>query len=316
MFKFLGFDVSMNALEQMMSNLPRLQHLELIVDCINDVVDGNRWQIKTKYLVTFKFMFHLSNELESQGLDSFRSSFWLEEKRWFVAYTHRRVFSVPHFLATEADENFQLPQYSTVPDNRIFYECIDKLQLTEKSSPVNGYFPHVQTLVLCCTAFLPTIDQIVDLSRVQHFIFSAVVENFPIKRLINEMPNLRQISFRCDLGNFLKQVRYETFDTIRTLQICNSFMKAHNFDIENLCAVFPNIEHLQVDYKCSTMEIFDFLDRFKHLSTASFHYISRYENEDVQQCRLDIQTVLDRVRRVQRLNYTYQFDCSSVHFWI
>ncbi len=316
MFKFLDFSVTMNILEQMMSNLPRLQHLELNVDCDSDVVNGQRWQTKVKNLVTFKFMFHLSHELESPELDSFRTSFWLEEKHWFVAYTHRRLFSVPHFLATEADENFQLPQCSTAPDNRIFYECIDKLKLTESSSHVNGHFPHVKTIVLGCTAFLPMIDKIVDLNRIQHFIFSSLVENFSIKRLVNEMPNLRQISLRCDVENFLKQVRYETLDKIRTLQIGNSFAKTHNYNIEHLCTVFPNIEHLQVDYKCSTIQIFDFLHRFKHLSTASFHYISWYDHEEVQQSRHDIQSVLDRVRRVQRLNYTYQFDSSSVHFWI
>ncbi|CAF4822099.1 unnamed protein product, partial [Rotaria sp. Silwood1] len=75
-----GSNISMSHLEEMMSNLPRLKHLILIVNCNCDVVNGQRWQMIVQHLITFNFMFNLSVSLESQDLDSFRTSFWLEEK--------------------------------------------------------------------------------------------------------------------------------------------------------------------------------------------------------------------------------------------
>ncbi|CAF5043864.1 unnamed protein product, partial [Rotaria sp. Silwood1] len=75
-----GSDISMNHLEEMMSDLPRLKHLILIANCNRDVVNGQRWQMIVQHLVTFNFMFNLSVSLEYQDLDSFRTSFWLEEK--------------------------------------------------------------------------------------------------------------------------------------------------------------------------------------------------------------------------------------------
>ncbi|CAF3936133.1 unnamed protein product [Rotaria sordida] len=142
-----GSNISINQLEEMMSNLPRLKHLILIANCNRDVVNGQRWQMILQHLITFNFMFYLSVSLESQDLDSFRTSFWLEEKHWFVACGRKNLYSVPHFYQTTADEDFQFPLCSTVSDNIIFYETINRLTLSSISNNTNHYFPHVQTLV-------------------------------------------------------------------------------------------------------------------------------------------------------------------------
>jgi hypothetical protein len=307
----------MNDIERMMSNLPHLKHLELIANSNNDVADGHRWQIKVKSLVTFKFMFNLLVELKSQDLHSFRTPFWLEEKRWFVAYTHKRLVSVPHFIATETDEDFRLPLDSTVPDNIIFYEHIDTLQLREIPDNDHHYFAHVQTLTVSSPILPYTIEKIVHLTQIQHLNLYLSLENFPVMLLINEMPNLRQISIGYEVKIFLKQVHGGTIEKIHALQIGNSFMNVDDYDIEQLWTVFSNIKDLRVDHTCSTTQIFDFLDRFKHLSSASFRYAPwSIDDVDMQQGRLEIQSELDRVRSLQRLNYTYRFDRSSVHIWI
>jgi len=307
----------MNDIEPMISNLPRLKHLELVGNFNKDVVDGHRWQMKVKSLVTFKFMFSLLVELESQDLDSFRSSFWLEEKRWFVAFAEKRLFSVPDFAITETDKNFRLPLYSTVSDNRIFYECINKLQLTETPDNIDRHFTHVQTLTLDRSIPLSIIGKTVNLSRVQHLIFCSSLKNLPIKLLIDEMPNLYRLSIKCDLKNFLKEVFYETIDKIQSLEIGNRFQNVNDYNMEQLCTVFSNIKHLHVDHICTAIQIVDFLDRFKYLSTASFCYGSwSASEEEMQRCRLQVQSELDRIRRFGKLYYTYRFDSASVHIWI
>jgi hypothetical protein len=307
----------MNDIERMISNLPRLKHLELVGNFNKDVVDGQRWEMTVESLVTFKFVFNLSVELESHDLDSFRTSFWLEEKRWFVAYTYERLFSVPYFAATKAYDSFRLPAYSTVPDNTIFYNCIEKLKLIETPDNIEHHFTHVQTLTLGSSISLSTLGKIVNLSRVQQLIFCSSAKIFPMKFLISDVPSLRQISVRHNVSDFIKQIRSETIDKIQSLEISNPFENVRKNNIEQLCTVFSNIKYLHVDHKCTIKQIFDYLDGFKHLSTASFRYMPQFTDKvEVQQCRLKLQSDLDRIRRLQRLNYTYRFDSASVHIWI
>jgi len=306
----------MNDIEPMISNLPRLKHLELVGNFNKDVVDGHRWQMKVKSLVTFKFMFSLLVELESQDLDSFRSSFWLEEKRWFVAFAEKRLFSVPDFAITETDKNFRLPLYSTVSDNRIFYECINKLKLIETPENIDHHFTHVQTLTLDCSIPLSILGNIVNLSGVQHLIFPSLKENFSVMLLINEMPSLRQILVRCNMRSFLKQFPCETIDKIQSLEINHPVDNVNDYSIEEVCTVFSNVKHLRVNHICDTNQILDFLDRFKYLSTASFRYTSSSIVGVMEELHLKVQSDLDRTRCLQRLNYTYRFDSTSVHIWI
>jgi len=306
----------MNNIEHMISNLPHLKHLELVGNFNKDVVDGRRWQMKVHSLVTFKFMFSFLVQLESHDLDSFRSSFWLEEKRWFVAYAEKRLFSVPDFDTTEWDSNFRLPLYSTVSDNTIFYEHIDKLQLTETPDNMDHHFTHVQTLTLNCFIPLSIIEKMVNLSRVQHLILYSPLKNFPVMLLINEMPDLCRLSIEYNVTDFLKQIRCETIDKIQLLEVSPPLDNMNDYSIEQLCTAFSNIKHLRVNHICETVQIFDFLDRFKHLSTASFCYTSWFFGEGMQVHRLKVESELDRIRNLQRLNYTYRFDSTSVHMWI
>jgi hypothetical protein len=307
----------MDDIERMMSNLPRLKHFELVANCHNDVVNGHRWQIKAKCLITFNFTFDLSAELEAQDLDSFRSSFWVEEKGWFVAYRRNSLFSVPRFNQTKAFQNFRIPLYSTVPNHKIFYQSVERLNIGEILGDQNHYFPHVKTLSIRRPILLPTIEKVVNLSYLQYLILHLSMENFPIMNLINQSPNMRQLALTHNVKNFLKQVDGQTIEKIKTLEINNSLKKTDNYTVEKLSNVFPNIEHLHIAHTCSIKHILDLLDRFKHLTTASFQYTSLFANEEVKQkCRLKIHSALNRIGCSQDFHYTYRFDSSSVHIWI
>jgi hypothetical protein len=77
-----------------MSNLllscPRLVSLIVIADNVNtDIADGFEWarilqQIK-HFEFKFEFSYHTLRE-EPLSLDSFRTNFWIKEKKWFVTY--------------------------------------------------------------------------------------------------------------------------------------------------------------------------------------------------------------------------------------
>jgi hypothetical protein len=92
-----------------------LKHLEFIANGNAELTDGQRWEASTGSLVTFNFMFGDLHQLVPQALDSFRTSFWLECKRRFVAYVTRSIFSVLQFTKTKTGKNFESPIYPATP---------------------------------------------------------------------------------------------------------------------------------------------------------------------------------------------------------
>ncbi|CAF1461709.1 unnamed protein product [Adineta ricciae] len=75
--------MSMDDIEQFLQNFPNLTHLE-INDVFGradmDVADGYRCEMLTQRLVSFDFIFHVTNYLTEQNFDSFQTPFWTEEK--------------------------------------------------------------------------------------------------------------------------------------------------------------------------------------------------------------------------------------------
>lgn len=308
----------MNQLEQVMIQLPRLRHLELIAHCNNDVIDGTRWEACTKDLCTFKFSFRIIGTIQSQQMDSFRTPFWLNDKKWFVAYKNDRFFSVLQPTAMEIDFNFELPQYTTAIDERILYQHIHHLTLKENLKCLNGYFPHVHTLVLEDPLSLSTIRKVVDLHQIHNLTLPLSMENFPIEILMNEMPNLHQLSILYDVDHFLKQICDKIPERIRTLRIrqMDTLTTNDGVGIGYLSTIFPHLESLHVNCLCSVEQILDFLRAFKRLIRASFCYKQWDNDKGTTRCRLNIQSNLDQIRRVEKWNFTYRFDSSRVYFWI
>ncbi|CAF1114779.1 unnamed protein product [Rotaria sordida] len=116
--------LTMSRMSQFLSKMPCLMHFELRIDDpmdivggkqwemwfqhsnvdiedAKDMVDGHQWKYLVSHLQTFDFHFYLSDRSDEKILDSFRSSFWLKQKQWFVAYDDHqslpRLFTVPRF---------------------------------------------------------------------------------------------------------------------------------------------------------------------------------------------------------------------------
>ena len=207
-----------------------------------------------------------------QNLDSFRSSFWLNEKHWFVAYESGTLFSVPYFAKKYTQDKLQPPVLSTLPNNKIFNECITQLTLTKTVVDVNHRFDRIHILNVCDSIPLLYIKQIVDLNQIQQLTLRLTTYSEFIS-IINEMPNLYQISILRDVRQFLAEVQCKSFRKIRKLVIGTRYATGDDngdYSIEKLCSVFPHIEHLHVGYLCSASQILDHINQFKQLTNASF----------------------------------------------
>ncbi|CAF1506440.1 unnamed protein product [Adineta ricciae] len=91
-----------------LNTLKYLKQLEIKIYNCNDplFLNGNQWERFIRnafpYLSKFDFICHIPDE-KNLSLDSFRTRFWFEEKKWFVALTKYKKFdglkllTVPHF---------------------------------------------------------------------------------------------------------------------------------------------------------------------------------------------------------------------------
>ncbi|CAF1287756.1 unnamed protein product, partial [Rotaria sp. Silwood1] len=123
--------LTMYQMEQFLPHLPHLKHFVFQAYATAEICDGYRWQLLTSSLITFNFKFHASLVLSEQTLDSFRSTFWLEEKRWFVAYQEHYLFSIPYFAPSDAAIPYKSSVYFTAPDNSVIYDHVTKVVVTK-----------------------------------------------------------------------------------------------------------------------------------------------------------------------------------------
>lgn len=303
-----------------MSNLPRLRHLTLFSSCDKDVVNGHHWERIVRNLLTFTFKFSTYQEIESEQLNSFRTSFWLDQKRWFVAYIDGQFLSLSpsNSILSERLSSHVSSKCTTSPDTNISDQNIREFTLSRGSYDYNSHYSYVETLTLRNPPPVVTIARIIDLNQVRTLKLFRLRRNYPMKALLSKIPNLSQLSIHFDLEQFLKQVRYQVLHKIRTLSI-NEFDSSTDLsiiNIENLSTLFPQLEHLHVHSSCTMEEIADFLHEFKHLSKASFSYMKWFSRGDREASRVDIQSQLDQMRHEEGLNFTYRFDSSSVYCWI
>ncbi len=164
----------MSEMEQFLLQLPCLKHLELQATVVNDVPDGYQWQVLAASLRTFYFKFYVSLACIRGTLNTFCTPFWLEEKRWFVAYDGYSLFSIPHFAQSDIKVSQPLSNCSTAPDNTFLYNHVRKITMTKASSQYKHYFTGIQTLELECSLSLKTIGTVTDLNRVTHLIIPSV----------------------------------------------------------------------------------------------------------------------------------------------
>lgn len=311
----------MKSMEQLLSNIPRLKYLELHANGDADLVNGQRWQMLTNRLITFNFSFSVSNNLGSNDLDTFRSDFWLKEKRWYVACVNRSLFSVPYFAETSADEEYEPITFSTLPNSEVLNNCITQLTLSEPVTNLTERFPQVDTLALFHTIDLSYISSIIDINRIQSLVLCSQKNYSGIGLLVNEMPNLCRISIKNGVKSFLEEIESNTFCKIRNLDVGNRYTinddYEDDYNLERLCYIFPQIERLHIDHWCSVVRVLGLIRKFDKLSNVSFHISNWFVDEEGQQKNItEVKSILDLHRTKQNNDFTYRFDRSCVHLWL
>ena len=298
--EFLSQYPGMNEMARFLTNLPALKYFEILAMGSMDLFDGNRWKIVTRSLRTFNFRFSAQTRLFDDVLQSFRTAFWLQEKRWFVAYQDFSLFTVPHFTPKSIDLSQPLHIASTTPD----------------PSFLDNYLNGIETLELTHFISFETIASSVNVNAIKHLSVKSFDDMIRYSLWKNSMPQLRQLSIKNDLTlNSIARAQHYRFDQIHQLEI-NIYTKQSTPIIDKLSMLFPRLEQLTYRSVVHSKEtIVHSLNRFPHLTTISFLIdIWLYRREEAF-CQTP--TSLLQYRRVcgTRIVDTIH-DHLQVHYWI
>ncbi|CAF3999710.1 unnamed protein product [Rotaria sp. Silwood1] len=91
--------------------MPCVKYLELDILCEISLIDSHQWESIAVNLIRFDFRFRIEhrsvcNAAKINHLNSFRTPFWLEQKRWFVAQDDRKpstIFTIPRFMPKDLE---------------------------------------------------------------------------------------------------------------------------------------------------------------------------------------------------------------------
>ncbi|CAF3949426.1 unnamed protein product [Rotaria sordida] len=293
------FPVSMDYMEYFLSNCFYLKHLELHLTGFTDLANGQRWQMLTNSLVTFNFKFdtHICFKLIEQILDSFRTSFWLEEKQWFIAYYNDYLFSIPYFAPEQVDSSYQSVIYSTASDNTIFYNHVNEFTI-RKDKIDKYYFTNINVLKLKYSISLKYVLRIVDLNQVKHLSILSLEYLLKFMPISKKLPSLYELTVKNDITKHaIKRMLTYSFEQIQKLTIRIND-KYNEYIIEELFRLFPYTKYLI--YKSHIPSIYimiRLINGFEYLLNASFISCGPFSNQE-QIFRYDPDLIVSRIKRL------------------
>lgn len=309
-------------MEDLLPQFPHLRYFYLLAWGDNDdIVDGYRWQTITSSLNLFCFKLFVNSGNADNVLDSFRTSFWLEERRWFVARQDRCVFSIPYFASNDIDISQPLSTQSTASDSIFLYKFVNKIIINEAEIRQNHFFTNVQTLELKCSIPLEKIESAMDLYKIKCLIVSSLNDLLLFLPLIDKVPRLNELTIENTITSaMIQQIRSHRFDRILKLKISISKLHSH-YIIEELFRLFPFIKQIEVtNYVESEKTMIRLIDGFKYLSNASFYVSSPNNDRQFSLCEHE-NAIIQHSQRLTTGNFTCRIYHSSknnflINWWI
>ncbi|CAF0766860.1 unnamed protein product [Adineta steineri] len=316
---------SITQLEYLLLLTPSLTELKLINSPLtpNSLINGSYWEIfiKTKLssLIKFQFVFYqlVLRTYECNGdvelfIIPFRTSFWLEEKRWFVncqsiKSSHTiQLYSIP-FSINSYDYNFDL-------GNILLSTSIKKLN---HSFIMN----HVRCLSLNLTE-IKTKQILKKNIKRDDFLFANVIElnisvhgewpidSFYFISILVDLLKLQKLSFRSDFDQStidnLTILVNQAFNIHSLSLLPFNMNEQYNTTVTNLCSIVSlHIKHLAIKIaKLDDMKII--VKKLKHLLSISFNFPSDRKINSHEM----IDWLINNGQNFTYLEYEY-----FLHFW-
>ncbi|CAF1400979.1 unnamed protein product [Rotaria sordida] len=269
----------------LLSLFPRLTYFTIIANRVNnDMADGYAWARLLQHIEHFEFELEFnSNVFEQQpfNLDSFRTKFWLEEKKWFVTYDRSFSFdeclmhymSSSSFMTSSTPERIRTIVSESTASEQKSYSNLHSLAVDDTFLKCKLLHQHTGTKELCLSEVnvrLPTTlkDHMTDLNTSQ-ITTCTIYPEWEINLSYEHIEYLHSLPRLCRLklssinlnGFFLHQ-----WPHIVDLKIDTAFNpEFHVFssnDIDAFCHSFTHIERLEI-HSSSVPDLAQLLNRMK-----------------------------------------------------
>jgi hypothetical protein len=268
----------------LLSSFPRLTYLTVIGENLGiGMADGFAWAQLLKDIEHFEFslQFHWIGYVEqSFVLESFRTKFWLEEKKWFVTYDQNLTddYSI---LYTNSSSVSNYPSHSMIglilsestgsqPTSFPHVHCLTINYQNVKRALLHRY-THITELKLSQidTTFPPTFKDLITYLDTSRIITCSVSSEWigksphELTEFLRSLPRLRTLSVSVYVLNYLYRHRWP--DIIH-LRIENNdednFQLLSSNEINTLYRSFTHIERLDIHSE-SVIDLPRFLNRIK-----------------------------------------------------
>jgi hypothetical protein len=280
--------ITWKKMENLISSYPRLAYLEIIAGNVNsNIANGFKWARLLQQIKNFQFKFDFSYYAFEQipfNLDSFRTKFWLEEKKWFVTYDRSSCLSdcsmlysnpssiiihPPHeILGTLISEStaLELESFSHV-------HCLSINDRNLKYSHLNRY-KHINELYLSevTTTYPTTLNDLVTCIDTSQIIKCTVSSAWSRKsfyeyiEFLRSLPRLRRLRVFANLRYFFLHQWPHIVDLKIEDNHNGRFDILSSNDIDALCHSFPHIKQLDI-YSSSITDLSQLLNKMKMILT-------------------------------------------------
>ncbi|CAF1446587.1 unnamed protein product, partial [Rotaria sp. Silwood1] len=210
--------------------------------------------------------------------ESFRSSFWLEQRHWYVGCYQDEtekgtiIYSIPRFqIRMLKYPSAKFPHMTTAPSiieqnffysSRINYFSFDMNKLI---TPVSYRFNQVKSLTLSGSSLLSLsiLSSTVDLQQVQYLNVININHLLPneLENLIAHTPRVIRLSMKFDpLFIIPSQIRYLLLDGL-----------GRSISLDRLSYTISSVERLEISMASKQM-IIDVIDRFNGLENLDIYF--------------------------------------------
>jgi hypothetical protein len=266
-------------------SFPRLTYFAIIASCVNsDMADGYAWAQLLQQVEHFEFELEFDDNAFEQhafNLDSFRTKFWLEEKKWFVTYD--RSFSIDecsiHYWSSSSCMIYPTPERirtivsDSTASERESYSNLHRLRVNDKFLRCQLLHRHTGTKELYLsevTVTLPTTlkDLMIGLDTSQ--IMKCTIapkwnSNSPYEHIqfLRSLPRLRRLTVsNISLSYFFLHQWPHIVDLMIENEFDHEFNVLSSNDVDAFCHSFTHIERLDI-HSSSVPDLAQLLNRMK-----------------------------------------------------
>ncbi|CAF1320540.1 unnamed protein product [Rotaria sp. Silwood1] len=262
------YSINVSTIPDFLKSMPNLRHLE--INLRHNLINGHQWEhIIRNYLPKLK-TFRLEMRCVPRGnqiiqeqadnlFDSFRNSFWIDEKQWFVrCFIGKGVISL-NTLSNKPDEYEEiisgLHKYTCSDDDyRKYYSCMTTIDdITFFNHPIPSNIRLSNITYLCIK--LPVNDQfwsiVPNLNKLKTLVLSSYDDTMEseLQAILDRAPYLTILTIHQDASLSIQMSLFKyTNPSIRELDLTNY---VHYFN-EKECLL---LSHSSLGIQCEVLSI-------------------------------------------------------------